>query len=312
MARKPRLHVPGGLYHVLLRGNGGQDIACDESDHHHLYFLLQSGVERYGHRIHGFCCMTNHIHLAIQVAENPLSEIMQNLSFRYTRWINKKASRTGHLFQGRYKAILVDTDSYLLELIRYIHLNPVRAGITNDPVDYAWSSHRCYLGMETLPWLETDFVLSQFAKRLNTCRKRYTDFVQSGKAEGHREEFHRGGEDRRVLGDNSFVESVTGTPIQPLPKVMLDDIVAHISSVYGVSEGELRHPGRNRRIAEARAVVGWLARRLGVASIKEVALYFQREASTLSRRIGKIDSEARDSEMFRKRLDSFINAITQA
>jgi len=128
MARKPRLHVPGGLYHVILRGNGGQDIFFDDEDRYHLYLLLQHGVERYGHRIHGFCCMTNHIHLAIQVADEPLSGIMQNLSFRYTRWINKKQARTGHLFQGRYKSILVDADSYVLELVRYLHLNPVRAG----------------------------------------------------------------------------------------------------------------------------------------------------------------------------------------
>ena len=312
MARKPRLHVPGGLYHVMLRGNGGQDIFLDEEDHYHLYYLIQQGVEKYGHRIHGFCCMNNHIHLAIQVAEDPLSDVMQNLSFRYTRWINKKSSRIGHLFQGRYKAILVDANSYLLELVRYIHLNPVRAGIVTDPVDYAWSSHRCYLGMETLPWLETDWVLSQFAKRLKTCRKRYMDFVQAGKATGRLEEFHHGGEDRRVLGDDGFLKSVIEKPIRPSLDITLEEIALHISAEYGVSEGELRSPTRNRKASEARAVVGWLARRLGVASIKEVAGYFQREASTLSRRVGRVDLEAKNSDELRGRLDRFINALTQA
>ena len=81
----------------------------------------RGGLERFGHRIHGFCCMSNHFHLAVQAAEEPLSRIMQNLAFRYTRWANKKQSRTGHLFQGRYKALLVDADSYLLELVHYIH-----------------------------------------------------------------------------------------------------------------------------------------------------------------------------------------------
>ena len=146
MARKPRLHLPGGLYHVMLRGNGGQAIFFSDADRYHLYLLLQEGVERFGHRIHGFCAMTNHLHLAVQVAKAPLSKIMQNLSFRYTRWINQRQRRVGHLFQGRYKAILVDADSYLLELVRYIHLNPVRTGLVKDPLDYPWSGHRAYLG----------------------------------------------------------------------------------------------------------------------------------------------------------------------
>jgi putative transposase len=111
MARKPRLHVPGGLYHVRLRRNGEQNIFSDDEDRYHLYLLIQQGVERYRHRVHGFCCMTNQIQ-AIQVAEDPLSGIMQNPSFRYTRWMNNKQTRRGHLFQGRYKAILVDANNY--------------------------------------------------------------------------------------------------------------------------------------------------------------------------------------------------------
>jgi REP element-mobilizing transposase RayT len=89
MARNPRIHVPGGLYHVMLRGNGGQSIFFCDDDRYHLYILLQEGVARFGYRVHGFCCMTNHFHLAIQAGELPLSKGMQNLAFRYTRWVNR-------------------------------------------------------------------------------------------------------------------------------------------------------------------------------------------------------------------------------
>ncbi len=297
---------------MMLRGNGGQDIFFDDEDRYHLYLLIQHGVERYGHRIHGFCCMTNHIHLAVQVEKDPLSGIMQNLSFRYTRWVNGKKTRTGHLFQGRYKAILVDADTYLLELVRYIHLNPVRAGMVENPEEYAWSSHRAYLGMETLPWLETDWVLSQFAKRLKTCRRRYEAFVQAGKEEGYRQEFHHGSEDGRVLADDRFLEQVLGKSIQSLPEASLEEIVAYASSEYGVSEEELRGPSRNRVVCEARAVIGWLNRRLGGGSIKDVAIYFQRESSTFSRHIGKIDAKAKNSDKLRDRLNRHIDTITQA
>ncbi len=256
--------------------------------------------------------MTNHIHLAIQVAEDLLSGIMQNLSFRYTRWINKKQARTVHLFQGRYKAILVDADSYLLELVRYVHLNPVRAGMLDNPQDYAWSGHRGYLGMETLPWLETDWVLSQFAKRLKTCRQRYEAFVRAGKAEGYRQEFHHGGEDGRVLADDRFLEQVLGKRVQSSPEVSLEEIVACVSSEYGVREEVLRGSSRNRVISEARAVIGWLSRRLGAGSIKDVAVYFQRDSSTFSRHIGKFDVKAKNSDTLRDRLNGYINTITQA
>ncbi len=296
----------------MLRGNGGQDIFFDDEDRYHLYLLIQQGVERYGHRIHGFCCMTNHIHLAIQVAEDSLSGIMQNLSFRYTRWVNKKQARTGHLFQGRYKAILVDANTYLLELVRYIHLNPVRAGMVENPEDYAWSGHRAYLGIETLPWLETDWVLSQFAKRLKTCRQRYEAFLRAGKEEGYRQEFHQGGEDGRVLADDRFLEQVLGNRVRSSPEVSLEEIVAYVSSEYDVREEELRGPSRNRVVSEARAVIGWLNRRLGAGSIKDVAVYFQRESSTFSRHIGKIDAKAKHSDQLRDRLNRYISTISQA
>lgn len=170
MARRPRLHVPGGAYHVMLRGNGGQDVFFTDQDRLYFYDLVAEGVARFGHRIHGFCLMSNHVHLVVQVAETPLAKIVQNLSFRYTRWINRQQRKAGHLFQGRYKAILVDVDAYLLGLVRYLHLNPVRAGMVEQPEAYRWSGHRSYLGMEALPWLSTEWVLGQFAKRLATSR----------------------------------------------------------------------------------------------------------------------------------------------
>jgi REP element-mobilizing transposase RayT len=171
MARKPRVHYPGALYHAILRGNSGQTIFFDDNDRTRFYLLIQEGVERFGHRIHAFCLMTNHVHLAIQIADISLSRILQNLSFRYTRWVNWRQGKTGHLFQGRYKAVLIDADTYLQELTRYIHLNPVRAGMVRETEKYPWSSYRAYLGLETIPWLSTDWVLSQFSKRLSVARR---------------------------------------------------------------------------------------------------------------------------------------------
>ena len=175
MVRKPRIHLSDGFYHVILRGNAGQPVFLADVDHYRFFLLLQEGTYRFGYRVHAFCCMTNHIHLVLQAGDIPLSGGMQNLSFRYTRWINWREQRTGHLFQGRYNAVLVDGDSYLLELVRYIHLNPVRAGMVDNPEEYPWSSHRAYLGKELLPWLTTEQVLGQFGKSSVTARKVYKE-----------------------------------------------------------------------------------------------------------------------------------------
>jgi putative transposase len=201
MARKPRGHYPTALYHIILRRKGGQKIFFSQEDRFRFYLLLQEGIERYGHRIHAFCLMTNHIHLAIQVGDMTLARIIQNISFRYTRWVNWRQSRTGHLFQGRYKAVLVDADFYLLGLTRYIHLNPVRSGIVRKPENYPWSGHRAYLGLETIPWLTTDWVLSMFSSNVKRARRAYGKCVEEGKGGEHQGEFGGGSEiDSRFLG----------------------------------------------------------------------------------------------------------------
>ncbi len=288
MARKPRIHYPGAYYHVILRGNAQQDIFFDDTDRYRFYLLLQEGTERFGHRIHAFCLMTNHVHLVIQVADKPLSKIMQNLSFRYTRWVNWRQNRSGHLFQGRYKSVVVDADEYLLELVRYTHLNPVRAGIAKTPSAYRWSSHCAYCGNETIPWLATEFVLAGFAPKLATARKRYAAFVSEGAGEGHRPEFHgRGSEDTRLLGDSSFIERVVSEVEElSLPGRMNPESLSELVASYYQLPDLL---GRSHRHAEARAACAWVARETGVCTLTEMARFFQRDISSISsgaRRIG--------------------------
>lgn len=298
----------------MLRGNAGQEIFFDDEDRYHLYLLLQQGISRYGHRIHGFCLMNNHLHLAVQVGEEPLSKIMQNLSFRYTRWINRKQKRIGHLFQGRYKAILIEQNSYLLALVRYIHLNPVRAKMVRQPSAYPWSGHRCYLGKEALPWLHTEWVLSQFGKRINTCHQRYKEFVRAGHGEGYREEFHGGGEDHRVLGNDRFVEKVLETQLSTLYKrkqLALESLVRSVCKEYKLKEADLASSSRNRHASEVRQVIGWLALKTDNITLTQVAQYFGRDVTTLSRGVKRMEEQIRETQI-EKKLERLFNTITQA
>ena len=289
MARKPRIHYPGAFYHVILRGNGGQEIFYSKADRSRFYLLLQEGIERYGHRLHAFCLMTNHLHLVVQVGDMPLAKILQNISFRYTRYINKKKKRNGHLFQGRYKAILIDADSYLLELVRYIHNNPLRTGLVNKPEQYQWSSHRAYLDKETVTWLTTDFVLSQFAKNEKKARQQFQAFCLKGGNEERREEFHQGTFDGRILGNDGFSENVLAMAKERFhAPVSVEQLVKVVCKVYRMNEQAIVVPGKHQPGAEARAVMAYFAQEAGKPSLTELGKYFQRDPTAMSRAAGRL------------------------
>jgi len=311
MARKPRVFYPGAFYHVTLRGNAGQAVFFDNRDRTRFYLLLQEGIERFRHRIHAFCLMSNHVHLAIQVGDIPLSRILQNLSFRYTRWINWCQRRSGHLFQGRYKAVLVDADAYLLELTRYIHLNPVRAGIAKEPEDYPWSGHRAYLGFEVIPWLTTDWVLSQFSKRESSARRTYGRFVQDGKKGSYRREYHVGsGTDSRILGDDQFIDRVLEKEEKrPRHRVSLDRIIQAVCESFSLEEGEFLVSGRDRRLSRARGMAAWLVMEYGIGTLGELSKRTERDVTTLSSAAKRLQIRSKTdlelAEKVKKLLDTF-------
>jgi len=305
MARKPRIHYPGALYHVILRGNARQDIFFDDEDRCRFFLLLQEGVERYGHRILAFSLLTNHVHLAIQVSDVPLSRIMQNLSFRYTRGANRRQGRSGHLFQGRYKAVLVDADTYLLELAAYIHLNPVRAGMADRPESYPWSSHRAYLGRETIPWLSPDCVLAHFSTKLEEARKLFAEFVVERIDEGHREEFYgKGSLDGRVIGEDRFVENVLNEADSlPVRKPSLEAVLEMVMNMYNLTEEELSAASQKRQASEARGLAAWAVRELTDATLNDLAGKFGRDASTLSAAIRRLEARQKNDPDLAERVE---------
>lgn len=181
MARPLRLELAGGLYHVTSRGNGRQDIYLDDEDRQNWLDLLGETCVRFNWICHAYCLMTNHYHIVIETVEGNLSHGMRQLNGVYTQRFNRRHDRVGHVFQGRYKAILVDKDSYLLELSRYVVLNPVRAGMVNDAADWYWSNYLATIGKTVPPeWLQVNGLLRQFGSDRCKATLRYIDFVRAG------------------------------------------------------------------------------------------------------------------------------------
>lgn len=181
MARPLRLEFPGAIYHVTGRGNARAAIFLDDEDRQCFMEVLGECIERFHWLCQAYCLMDNHYHLLIETPEGSLSAGMRQLNGIYTQRFNRRHRRVGHIFQGRFKAILVERDSYLLELCRYVVLNPVRAKIVTHPAAYAWSSYRAMTGAAPFPeWLYTDWLLSQFGNSRSTARRRYGQFVLEG------------------------------------------------------------------------------------------------------------------------------------
>jgi REP element-mobilizing transposase RayT len=206
MARPLRLDFPGAVHHVTARGNAQAAIFVDDADRQTLLRTLQEVIDQRHWLCHGYCLMDNHYHLLIETPDADLSLGMRQLNGMYTQRFNRRYRRVGHLFQGRFKAILVERDSHLLELCRYVALNPVRARITENAARYPWSSYPATMGFVAKPgWLSIDWILSQFGSDRTKARRQYADFVAAGVQAPSPWPSLRG---RVVLGSAAFVESL--------------------------------------------------------------------------------------------------------
>ncbi|MCM2312150.1 MAG: transposase [Steroidobacteraceae bacterium] len=298
MARKPRLHVAGGLYHVTLRGNHRQSIFFCDSDRTALESFVADSVTRHAARVHAYCWMTNHIHLLVQVSVDPLGRIMQRIGTRYARFVQRRVDTTGHLFERRYHALLVDSDRYLLTLVRYIHMNPVRGGLVVDAAEYPWSSHRCYLGSESRPWLITDLALGMLATSPGAARAAYRDRLMAEQPGGVPSPLTgRGGSDPRVLGDDDFLARLPQPTGSRAAGVTLDDLVRRACEKFSVTPSDLASRSRARTLNRVRTIILRQALDERVASCSEVARRFGRSVAALSRSADRARKKAAEADI---------------
>lgn len=251
VARKPRIDFPGAFYHVITRGNQRQAIFRDDADREYYLARLEHYRQRYEGTLYAYVLMANHVHLLLETGASPLAKLMHGLQFTYTQYYNRRHQKVGHLFQGRYKAILCDQDSYLLALVRYIHLNPARLRTPLDPFRYRWSSHGAYLGQPSPVKVETALLLGQFSRRLGPARKAYRQFIAAGPPLGHQTQYYEV-VDQRFLGEPDFVEAVQqkvgtkGEIALSRPAVAFPRLVEAVAQAHQVDVQALLRPDRRR------------------------------------------------------------------
>jgi REP element-mobilizing transposase RayT len=293
MARRPRIIAPGLLYHVIARGNQRRPTFLTPLDYDAYLVRLAAYRERYGVRLFAYCLMPNHVHLLLQTGEPPLPKFMQGLQQSYTQRFNRVHEKVGHVFQGRYRAIVCDRDEYLVTLVRYIHLNPVRAGLVERPEAYPHSGHRAYLGRAGQGLVDPGPALG-----LLGGRDAYERYVLDGIGAGHEDRYYRT-DAEQILGPAPFAERVgreVAGPMLPRARLPVDAAVADLAGRLGVDSAVLRGPDRGRAASRARAAVSFaLVRHLGYR-VSDVAAALGRDAATISvivnRTACRVDSAA--------------------
>ena len=287
MARPLRIEYPGALYHVTSRGNARAKIYVDEVDQKTFLDVLDFVVKRFNWLCHAYCLMGNHYHLLIETPDANLSRGMRQLNGIYTQKFNWKRHRSGHLLQGRYKAILVDKDEYLLELSRYLMLNPVRAGLAESPEDYAWSSYRATVGKTEAPeFLTTDWLLARFDEKKTKAQRQFAHFVKAGmKIKKSPWTALKG---QIYLGDESFVEillqhiSENKDNLREVPKKQRHAGRPKLSELFG-GKAKSNKKERNLSVYKAHVKRGY--------KLQEIADYLDMHYASISRIVVKVEKE---------------------
>lgn len=296
MARPLRLEFPGALYHVISRGNERAPIFVDDFDRSDFLNLLGSVVLKEALRLHSYCLVGNHYHLLIETPAGHISRGMHYLNARYAQRFNRRHKRCGHLFEGRFKAIIVQRQLHLLELHRYIVLNPVRAGLVLRAEDWRWSSYRATSGRAPAPpWLQIDWTLSQFGQTAAEGRRAFVEFVEAGVEQSPatgpvRNQVFMGGDDFLARMRNRIDEKPRDTEIpltQRTPNAPeLIDIERAVSAVWGLTIPELRR----RRAGGARVAAIYLARKLTYLPAREIAEAFGVGRGRVANIVAEVDA----------------------
>lgn len=322
MPRGARLDITGALHHIMVRGINKSDIFEDDQDRDLFLQRLGQTVSEGECSVYAWVLMSNHVHILFKSGKDGISAVMRKLLTGYAVYFNRRHHRTGHLFENRYKSILCDEDNYLLALTRYIHLNPIRAGIirTLEELDsYIWSGHRAIIGGAKHLWMDTDTVVSQFGKTKRKAIAEYRSFMQEDIGKGRNPVLTGGGlirsrggwsqvmsmrrkgvkeeADERILGGGDFVHEILKEAEDKhlrqlkLKKSGLDisEIIRQECEKNRITPEELKRGSRRRRVSDARAAIAVrCSKGLGLSGA-EIARYLGVNTSSINRAIARLE-----------------------
>lgn len=298
MPRQKRIHYYGAMHHVMIRGNAKQQIFFDDEDRAQFYKIMAEAVYAFGCKIHLFCLMKNHVHFVIEVAHVPLSKIMQSINARYTRYINRTYDRVGHLFQGRYKAEIIQNEKYFLTLCYYIHQNPVRANLSETMDGYPWSSHLAYAGKQKLHWLTTNFLIQTICHHYEVGESPYLSFISNQSADANKNiSIFPKNQETFCATDALSRRTYLGQP-KEMPRINFANILKAVCDYFDVQFETVRSSSRSKQITLVRNITATIAHYHADYLLKEIAVYFRQHPDTVSRSLHRfLRNKAPNSEL---------------
>jgi putative transposase len=313
MARPVRIEYPGAVYHVVCRGNNRQAIFRDDHDRKRYLEKLSFYCADKEVALLCYCLLSNHVHLVLETPQGNLSRMMQPFQTSYTIYFNKRHRRTGHVFEQRYKAFVVDRDDYLLEVSRYVHLNAVAARLAERPAQYRWSSYGSYLTGKGIPGLTPPKLLDYFAGGKRKQIEQYRGFVEGGLA-GKQKLGDLPVRKQAFIGDEDLEEAARKKAFQR--SVMersypLKRIAAAVCKVAGVSNNDLKHSSRREEIQRDRELLCYVSRRHGTVSLTELSQFLGvKELSTPSHALRRAEKRLIDDGGYRRQMERVLKALT--
>ncbi|MEW6456428.1 MAG: transposase [Acidobacteriota bacterium] len=310
MARPLRIEFPGAFYHITSRGIEKRKIFLNDKDYRIFLKLLKKMVERYSINLYAYVLMDNHYHLLLETRLGNLSKMMHDLNSSYITYFNKEYNRVGPLLQGRYKSILVEKDSYLLELVRYLHLNPVRAKLVDDIADYPWSSYKTYIRRENIPWLKREEVLSLFSENIESSIEKFNKFIMDGIRSPVINPF-RNLKAQSFLGNDAFVNKMKSifakkkkkeiSPKKELKKLSPLPVVG----IMNILNNEFKE--KEKKIKKKIAM--YLLREINGLNLNEIKSFFGIHYSVISRHIKEIEKLMLSNEKFKSKIENIRDNI---
>jgi len=322
MPRQARLDMPGALHHIMIRGINKTDIFADAEDRLKFLERLGKNIIKAKCSVYAWVLMNNHVHILFKSGERGISEVMRRVLSWYAQYFNHKHKRSGHLFENRYKSILCEEDRYLLSLVRYIHLNPVRAGLVKSikGLDkYRWSGHRAFIGKVDYAWMDKKYVLEQFSNKNKTAIKEYYKFIWEGIGAGYKEEFSGGGlirssggwsnvlsmrtrkekleYDERILGGSDFVSNILKDTEEKEARQLklrlkgksIKSIMEEECKRNKVNLIELKNGSRREKVSFVRKIIAYRSlNELGL-SLAEIARNLGVDTSAISKIISRFE-----------------------
>ena len=307
MPRKPRPEFANGLYHVINRGVEQGLIVQDDEDRQHWLRLLGRTIRRYHWRVFAYVLLDDHFHLYFRIPGKSLSAGMHDFESAYATRFNKRHQRAGRLFRGRFKSVLVENDSYSRDATRYVHLNPLRAGIVENPAAYPWCSYRYYLNPHGAPgWLDWQTVMAEIGRTESAARVAYRRFVESGIKQPPANPF-QAAVDGWILGSNEFVQRVKQTvedPAdgdEPVVGVSVDDVISAVCRAFDVERDQILRPGG--RLNRPRDAAVLLARELTAQPVATLGAAFGVGATAITETVRRAERRLTSEPSFRGQIE---------